>query len=101
MERPTITIEGKKYEMAKLTGRSWRVLAESSEAAPNYADADFIEQHAAFIAKFFDGVTVEDILEMPLEEILPTSAAIKKYVMEMLTAKFERLEKNSEAEKAQ
>lgn len=101
MERPTITIGGKKYEMQKLTGRSWRLLGEFIETTPDYADADFLEKHAAFIAQFYDGVAAEDILDLSLENILPASAAVRKYVMDCLTAKLEKIEKNVEMDKAQ
>ena len=101
MEKPTITIDGKKHEMLKLTGRSWRLLGEFVETAPDYADADFIEKHAAFIAQFYPGVTAEDILDLPLENILPASAAIRKYIMDCLTVKLEKIEKNVETDKAQ
>lgn len=102
MTKPTVTtLDGKKHEMPRITGRHWRVLSEFIDAAPEYVDADFIEKHAAFIAAFFyDGVTVDDVLDLPIEEILPTSAAIRKFVMAQLTAKLEKIEKNSEADKA-
>jgi len=102
MERPTITVDEKTYEMKKLTGRDWRVFSEFNDKVPQYTDADFIEKHAAFIAEFYNGVTADDILDnMPLKEILPASLAIRDYVTQSLTAKFERLEKNSGADKAQ
>lgn len=102
MERPTITVNEKTYEMKKLTGRDWRVFSEFTENAPEYVDADFLEKHAAFIAEFYMGITADDILDnMPLAEILPASLAIRNYITQSLTAKFERLEKNSEADKAQ
>ena len=101
MTRPTITVDGKKYEMKKLTGRDWRILGEFADAAPEYVDADFLEKHAAFVAKFYDGVTVDDVLDLPIEEILPASLAIRQYVMQCLTGKIEQIEKNSEAGKAQ
>ncbi len=101
MERPTIIIEGVKYEMKKLVGRSWRTLGEFTENPPTYTDADFIEKHAAFIAKFYD-VAAEEILEkMPLEEILPASIAIRTYVMNTLTEKIAVIEKNAATDKAE
>lgn len=101
MDKPIIKINGKKYEMQKLTGRSWRLLGEFVDSAPDYVDPDFLEKHAEFIAKFYDGVTAEDILDLSLEEILPASAAVRKYIMESLTAKLEQIEKNSVEDKAQ
>ena len=94
------TLDGKKHEMKKITGRHWRILSEFIEKAPEYTDADFIERHAAFIAEFYD-VTSEDILDMPLEEILPVSVAIRQLIMERLTDKMAKIEKNAPADKAQ
>lgn len=101
MARPTITINGKEYEMRALTGRDWRILGEFIDTAPDYADVDFLEKHAGFIAKFYDGVTAEDILDLPIEEIIPASMAIRNYITNQLAAKLEKIEKNSETVKAQ
>lgn len=100
MKRPTITIKGEEHEICAITGRQWRILSEFIDSAPEYSDADFIEQHAEFIAKFY-GVAAADVIDLPLEEILPISAAIRKYIVERLTAKLEKIEKNSEEDKAQ
>lgn len=101
MDKPTLTIGGKTYKMPRLNGRHWRILGEFIEAAPNYADVDFLERHAEFIAKFYEGVTADAVLDMPIEDILPASAAIRKYVMERLTEKLEKIEKNVEEGKEQ
>ena len=101
MKRPTVIIGRKEYSIQNLTGRSWRLLGEFIDSAPEYSDADFLEKHAAFIAQFYDGVSVDDVLDMPMEEILPASAEIRKFIMESLTAKLEKIEKNSEDGKAQ
>lgn len=101
MKRITITINGTEHEIKKLTGKDWRTLGEFVDSNPVFADADFIEKHAAFIAKFFDGVTVDDVLEMPLEEIVPTTMAIRKLIGETIAAKMEKIEKNFEEDKAQ
>ena len=101
MERPTITIEGKKYEMKDLVGKDWRIMGEFVEASPTYLDADFIEKNAAFIAEFYD-TTAEEILDkMPLEEILPASRDIQSYMINQLSAKIKVIEKNAEAGKEQ
>lgn len=101
MRKPSITVGGQTYEIRDLTGRHWRILSKFIEAAPKITDADFLEKHAAFIADFYAGVTVEDILDLPLDEILPTSVAIRQYVTKLLTAKLEAIEKNSEEGKEQ
>lgn len=101
MTRPTITtLDGKKHEMHRITGRHWRILSEFIDNAPEFVDVDFLEKHAAFIAEFYDGVTVDDVLDLPIEEILPASAATRNFIMTQLTAKFEKIEKNVVADKA-
>ena len=102
MTKPTVTtLDGKTHELARITGRHWRILSEFIDNAPEYVDADFIEKHAAFIAAFYDDVTVDDVLDLPIEEVLPASAAIRKFVMAQLTAKLEKIEKNVAADKEQ
>lgn len=102
MDSPIITtIDGKKQEMRELKGRDWRLLGEFMDNAPTLADTDFLEKHAEFIAKFYDGVTVEDILDLPLEDIMPVSMAIRDYLFNQLGARLEKIEKNSETDKAQ
>lgn len=101
MTRPTITINGVEKKMRQLTGRDWRLLGEFKDTAPQFTDADFLEKHAAFIAEFYPDVDAEDVLNMPLEEIAPASLAVQNYVIRQLSAKLERIEKNSEAGKAQ
>lgn len=81
--------------MKKITGRHWRILSEFIDTAPEYVDAEFIEKHADFIAQFYDGVTADNIHDLPIEDILPASAAARKFVMELLTAKLEKIEKSS------
>lgn len=102
MARPIITtLDGKEYEMRVLTGRDWRILGEFINTAPDYADVSFLEKHATFIAKFYDGVTRDDVLNLPIEDIIPVSLAIRNYITSQLAAKLEKIEKNSETGKAQ
>lgn len=97
MDKPIITtLDNKKHEMITPAGRHWRIFSEFVESNPEYTDANFIEKHAAFIAEFYQGVTADDILNLPLGEILPASTAIRNYIMKTLTAKFEQIEKNAE-----
>ena len=102
MDKLTITtLDGKEHEIKKLTGRAWRVLSEFTETAPQITDADFLERHAAFIAQFYSDVTAEDILDLPIEEIFPASLAVRNYINNQIGAKLAKIEKNSEADKAQ
>ena len=101
MERPTITtIDGTQHIMRDLRGRDWRLLGEFADDAPSYIDADFLEKHAAFVAKFFDGVTADDILDLPIEDIFPASIAVRNFITAQIGAKLEAIEKNSVADKA-
>ena len=94
MKKLTITTaDGEEHELKKLTGRHWRILSEFAENAPNITDADLLEKHAGFIAEFYD-VTADDVLDMPLEEILPASLAIRQAIGEKLAAKMETIGKN-------
>lgn len=95
-EKPTIIIKGKTHKLKEINCRHWRIIGEFIESAPDYVDADFLEKHAEFIAKFYDDVTAKDILDLPIEDILPASAAIRKYIMGRLTVKLEQIEKNAE-----
>lgn len=101
MEKPRITINGTEHVMRDLKGRDWRLLGQFAQDAPSYVDIDFIEKNAAFVAQFFDGITADDILDMPLEDIFPASIAVRNYITAAIGAKLEKIEKNSEADKVQ
>ena len=102
MQKPTITtIDGKEHKMNLITGRAYRIAAEFDNNQPQITDADFIERHAAITAEFFEGVTKEDILDLPLEEILPASIAARRAVFQLTLLKTQEISKNSEEDKAQ
>ena len=102
MEKPTITIDGKKHEMIDLTGRAYRITAEFDNNQPQITDADFIERHAALVAEFFSGITKDDILDyLPLEEILPASIAVRKAVYSFTWLKTQEISKNFDEDKEQ
>lgn len=102
MDKPKITtLDGQVHEMRKLTGRDWRLLGEFTDNASNFFDADLLEKHAAFTAQFYDGVTADDILDLPLDDIMPASYAVRNYISSQLGAKLEKIEKNAEADKVQ
>lgn len=101
MERPKITtIDGTDHEMCHLDGRAYRIVSEFDNNLPNYLAADFIERHAALIAEFFDGVSVDDILDMPLEDILPASMAVRSFVFNFTWEKTKAISKNAPTDKA-
>lgn len=102
MDRPRITtIDGKEHEMITLTGRAYRLASEFDNNQPQFGDADFLERHAAITAEFYDGVTKEDILDLPIEEILPASLAVRRAVFQLALLKTATISKNSDGGKAQ
>lgn len=101
MDKPTITIDGKTHEMINLTGRTYRVIAEFEENAPQITDVDFIERHAALVAELYNGVTQDDVLDMPLNEILPASHEARKFAYAFTWLKLTEIQKNAEEDKEQ
>lgn len=101
MNRPTITtIDGKTHELKPFTGRSYRVIAEFDKNQPLIGDVDYIERHAAIVAELF-GVTTDDVLDMPLEDILPASLAARKVAYSFTWLKMQAITKNVVEDKEQ
>ena len=102
MERPTITtIDGREHEMKNLNGRAYRLAVEFDNNLPQITDVDFIERHAELVSNFFTDVTKDDVLDLPLEEILPASIAIRKATYAFTWLKTQEISKNFEEDKAQ
>lgn len=101
MQRPTIiTADGKQHEMIKLTGRIYRIVAEFDSNMPQISDVNFIERHAALAAELY-GVTTDDILNMPLEDILPATTEARRLTYSFTWLKMSEIAKNSDTDKAQ
>ena len=101
MKRPTvITIDGTEHEIRNIDGRAYRVVTEFENDLPKIGEPNFIERHAALIAEFFDGVTTDDILDLPLEDIAPSSLEIRVFVFDKVYAKQRAIEKNAPEDKA-
>lgn len=101
MNRPTIKINGKDFEMKKLKGKDWRIFGEFVNEKFSINSPEYVEKLAEFISNFFEGVTVNEVLEMPLEEILPSFISIRDYFTEQLMGKIGEVEKNSGEVKAE
>ena len=102
MDRPTITtIDGKTHEMRPLDGRAYRIVSEFDNTLPQINDNDFIERHAAVVAEFYDGVTAEDVMDMPLEDIMPASIETRRAVYSFTWLKTQEISKNSAEDKEQ
>lgn len=101
MEKPRIkTADGVEHEMQPLTGRSYRVAAEFDKNLPEFGSEDFIERHAAVIAELF-GVSVDDALDMPLEDIIPAARDARKFAYAFTWLKTGEISKNSQEDKEQ
>ena len=101
MEKMTITtLDGKEHEMRKIDGRAWRITAEYIEGDFKFTNPALLEEAAAYIAEFFD-VTSEEILNLPMEKIMPTAFKVRDMVFSSIMPKLEAIEKNLEADKAQ
>ena len=102
MERITLkTLDGKIHSIRKIDGRAWRITAEYIEGDFKFTNPALLEEAARYIAEFFEGVTSEEILDLPMEEILPTAFKIRDKVFESITPKVAAIEKNSAEDKAQ
>ena len=100
MKRPSITtIDGKNHDMRQIDGRAYRIIAEFENQMPKFADANFIERHAALVSEFYAGVTSDDILDLPLEEIMPASLDVRNFVINQVWEKTKAIEKNAPEDK--
>lgn len=99
MERPTITIEGKTYEMPIAKGRAWRRLLEFDKNHNDIYAEDFIENRCEFLAEIFDAdFTADDLLDtLDIAEIVQAYRACAGYILGRIAAKFEEVEKNVDA----
>lgn len=96
MITPTlVTADGISHEIKNLKGKDWRILGEFFEKKLSFHDKNFMEEQADFIANFFDGVTAEDILELPLEEIFPIAIDIRNFMIGKISEKLSVIEKNA------
>lgn len=102
MSKPIIkTVDGKEHEMIELTGRAYRMAIEFDKNQPQFSDEEFIERHASLVAEFYKGVTKEDVLDMPLEEIIPASIAARRAVYSFTWLKVQEISKNLDEDKEQ
>ena len=100
MDRPTITIGDKTFEMKTIDGRAFRLVSEYKESDFKFSNSAMVEEAAEFIVKFFDGVTADDVLDLPLEEIMPLAFRIERFVINLVSGKSEEIAKNADEGKA-
>lgn len=96
MKRPTITIDGKKYELPKPKCGVWRKLMEADKNTREVFSEEFIENRCAFLAEAFGGgLTTEFLLDnLYLEDAMAAYREVTKFMIEELTPKLEEAEKN-------
>ena len=97
MERPTITIDGKTYEMPRPKCGVWRRLLEFNKNHGNIFTEDAIEKRCEFIAEMYGGdLTADKLLdELYLDEIIPAFQAVIRYLVSTTRPKLEVSEKNA------
>lgn len=99
MERPTITIEGKTYEMPRPKGGVWRRLLEFDKENDYIFSEDFIEKRCEFLSELYGGqFTADELLDnLYLEEIAQAYRDTLNYLIGRIAVRFEEAEKNADA----
>ena len=97
MERPTITIGGKTYELPRPKCGAWRRLLEFDKNHGNLFTEDAIEKRCEFLAEMYGGdLTADKLLdELYLDEIIPAFRAVTSYLVDTARPKLEAAEKNA------
>lgn len=98
MKLPEIEINGVKYAMKKPKARDWSAYAKFEGERKNIPLIEYVDKLCEFLATQFEGVTADDLLDnLELGEVQKTYRECSTYFWDMLTGKFEEIEKNSEA----
>ena len=93
MDKPVININGTIYEIIEIKSRLWRIIAEFEENKNNLSNADFIDKHAELLALFFDGISVDDILDnVDLSDILKIYFDCYQYIYWLMYSKLKILD---------
>ena len=97
MERPTITIGGKVYEMPKPKAGIWRRLMLLDKENANLFSPDFVEKRCAFIATAYGDVFSAEMLleELSLDEVTKNYTAATSFILNSIVPKLEEAEKNA------
>lgn len=97
MERPTITVDEKMYEMPRPTGRAWRRLLEFDKNHNDIYAEDFMEKRCEFLAEIYGAkFTADDLLDtFDIAEIAQAYRDCAEYILGRITAKLEEVEKNA------
>ncbi|MBQ9487531.1 MAG: hypothetical protein IJU91_07015 [Selenomonadaceae bacterium] len=102
MDKPTLTIDGKKIEMLEPKARFWRQGLKLSEQRKDLPAIDYVDAHCEFIAQVF-GVSVDEVLDnIDVIDVMPLFYDIVAYIMSRLWLKLTDKKKAevTDAEKA-
>ena len=98
MKLPIIEINGVKHEMKKPKARDWSAYAKFEDARKKIPLIEYVDKLCEFLATQFEGVTADDLLDnLELGEVQKIYRECSTYFWDMLTGKFEEIEKNSQA----
>lgn len=98
MTKPTIEIEGKKFEIIKVKPRQWREFFKFDSERGKSPLSELMQGHCEAIAPFFGSEVSADYLldNMDIADVLRAYHEIRAYLMERITAKLEIDSKNAE-----
>ena len=106
MNKPTLTIDGKKIEMPKPTVGTWRKIMEFNSTKKNVEWADAVEAYVSIIALAF-GINAEKLIDkdknllLEYEDILPIYDSVVVYLANLFVSKVGDNKKNAELTTAQ
>lgn len=83
-----IIVNGNTYVAPKPKARAWSEIAKFDEHKSELSASEYIDKHAEIIAKFFPGLTVDDILDnCDLDDILTMYYQVFLWVTKLITSK--------------
>lgn len=99
MTKPTITIDGKTYELPRLKGGAWRKLMLFDKEHGDIFAEDFIEKRCEFLADIYGGGLTADALldNLYLEEIAQSYRECAGYITGRISTRLEEAGKNADA----
>lgn len=97
MERPTITIEGKTYEMPKPKAGMWRKLMLFEKENNEVFAENFIEKRCEFLGEIFSIPEIVLLDNLYLEEVTTAYRETTGYIVGQLTGKLAEVSKNASA----
>ena len=97
MKLPIIEVDGVKYEMRRPKANMWADFAKFDEERKNLPITEYVDKICEFLASQFEGLTKDALLDnLFLEEVQKKYFECAGFLWNLLTGKFEELEKNSE-----